>query len=229
VHDAIAGDERLIVDVHVPRQHRATGDENAIAQLAIVRDVRTGEHVIVITDGRRLLERGGAMQLRMFANDVAVADREAGRRVGVAEILRRVTDHGTHVNDVVAADRGASGEHGMGQHARAGAHHYRSIDDHVRTDLGGRFDRRAAVDDGGRVNGHRDAAAASGRINSPCRRRCRRRHGADRRRRDSVPPPNRRDRRCGSAPSRTVGVGCLPRQPLCGKSDSDAIPRRRRR
>src|SRR5262249_16863052 len=131
------------------------GHDDAVAELAVVSDVRLREQEVIIAERGGVLDARGTVDLGVLADDVAIADAQPGRGVGVADVLRRVADHRAHVNHVVAPGDGVAGEYGVGERPRAGADRYRTVDDHVGPDIGARVDLCTRIDQRGRVDGHR--------------------------------------------------------------------------
>jgi hypothetical protein len=103
-----------------------------------------------------------------------MTDADAGRRVGVLEILRRRPEHRAGMDDVVVAEDRPSEQHRVRHDPRPGAHLDRAVDHHERADLGARIDRRPGVDDGGGMDRHvrRRRRRPRDRPSAPDRRRC---------------------------------------------------------
>ena len=154
VHDAVAGDERLVVDHHVPTEDRAGRHDHPATEPAIVPDVHLRHEVVVVADLRPRLGLRAAVHLGMLTKDVAVADPEAGRRTGVGEVLRLVADHRPGMNDVVGAELRASREIRAGKYAGACSDADRAVDHDVRTDVRRRMDLGRAVNHRRRMDRH---------------------------------------------------------------------------
>ena len=79
VHGHGAGKRGMVVDVDVSAQQRAVGDDDVVAQLAIVGDVAAGhEEVVVAHAGDAVFFFRGAVDGDALADDVVVADDHPG-------------------------------------------------------------------------------------------------------------------------------------------------------
>ena len=147
-----SADHGMVADLHVSGQGAVVGEDDAIADDAVVRDVRVGEKVSPAADDRFRAGQGAAVHRAEFAEGVAVADFEKGRLAFVFEVLRFLSDRRVSEKEIAAADR-----------CRA---HHRDVvlefgvfaDDDVRPDhavgpdAGAGGDFRRGIDDGGRVD-----------------------------------------------------------------------------
>ena len=64
----------MVTHFNVTGDQRAVGERYVIANIAVVADVRVRHEKVMITYYRRRAWRRAAMNLRMFANDIVVAD-----------------------------------------------------------------------------------------------------------------------------------------------------------
>ena len=122
--------DREIADLDVPAQGGHIGQDDLIADAAIVRHVRIGHQEIVVADARHAVAvHGAAVHRDAFTNDIAVADLEPGWLPLVLFVLGRVAQRGELEDLVVRTD--SSG----------------SVDDDVRSDPGARSDGDIRSDD----------------------------------------------------------------------------------
>src|SRR5262249_44379039 len=135
MHDAIPGNDRLVIDLYVPAKHRTIREDHAVAETAVVTDVSRAHDVVVATDLGRRARLGAAVDLRELADDVAIADAQVALRARKGEVLRQMTNDRAHVDDVVGADLRPPGQRRVCQHARARADPHRAVDDDIWTDV----------------------------------------------------------------------------------------------
>ena len=105
VHGHRPGKRGMVVDVDVSAQQRGVGDDDVIAQLAIVGDVAAGHEEVVVADaGDAVLLFGGAVDGDALADDVVVADDHLGVGAAVADVLRLAADDHVGIEVVAAAE-----------------------------------------------------------------------------------------------------------------------------
>ena len=78
VDGGVAAKNRMIFHDHMSGQPGKSGHDDVIAQNAVVRDVYVGEEQIVGADDGGVAVVGGAVDGNGFAEDVVVANLEAG-------------------------------------------------------------------------------------------------------------------------------------------------------
>ena len=100
-----AGKRGVIVDVDVSAQQRAVGDDDVVAQLAIVGHVAAGHEEVVVADaGDAVFLFRGAVDRDALADDVIVADDHLGFAAAVADVLRLAADDHAGIDVVALAD-----------------------------------------------------------------------------------------------------------------------------
>ena len=84
-----------IADLAMAGQHHVVGQNNALANAAIMRDVGVGqEHRARANDRFRAAARGAGIHRHAFANEAVLADHQADRLAAIFEVLRRMPDRG---------------------------------------------------------------------------------------------------------------------------------------
>ena len=86
-------------------QQGVIGQRAMIGHMTVVRDVRAGHEVVAVADDGSSRFGRSAMDRDVLAEDVAVADFDAGRFIAVLQVLRLLADDGVAVNLVVLAHR----------------------------------------------------------------------------------------------------------------------------
>ncbi len=94
------------------------------------------------------------MNLRIFANDVAVADPQISLLPLVGLVLRRCAERRARMDLVVCADLGQAREVGMGHHARAALDLDRTVDHDIGADVDRRIDLGFWIDNCRGMNTH---------------------------------------------------------------------------
>jgi hypothetical protein len=136
----------------VTGQQDAVSHHHAVADVAIVGDVRAGHEEIVVADRRFALVVQAAVDADVLANDVAVADDQPGRGAVEAEVLRWETDGGAGINLILDAhDRGPLDVDHRPDLA-AVANGDAGLDDGIGADLNVGADLGLGVDDRGGVD-----------------------------------------------------------------------------
>lgn len=110
VHEAIAGDERAIVYLDMAAKQRAVGDDDVVADVAVVRDVGVGHEEIVVPNYCIFFVFVGAMNGHAFAKGVVVSNAQARRSVFVFQVLRSFADNCACKNFVVRANGAVAGD-----------------------------------------------------------------------------------------------------------------------
>jgi hypothetical protein len=78
----------LILNVDVAAQQGAVGQDDVIAQLAVVRNVNPGHEEVAVADrGQALIFGGAPIDRNMLSDHIVVADHQAGRLPPVADVL----------------------------------------------------------------------------------------------------------------------------------------------
>jgi len=136
VHGRAPVDEHARLHVHVPADENVVAEDDVVFHVAIVGHVAARHKVAMVADARHAGVLGrAAMDRDAFAEDVVVADLDAGRLVAVRDVLRRPADAGIREKDVALADVRMAHEADAVVHDRAGANHHIGADVTERTDL----------------------------------------------------------------------------------------------
>src|SRR5207249_4010263 len=104
------------------------------------------------------------MNGHMLANDIVVADLEAGGLVVVLQVLRRIAEDGVAIDLVVTSHRQRADQVRSHLHQATSAQANFPLDDDIRTDLDVLADVGPWIDQGGRMN----ASRGSNRHMTPC-------------------------------------------------------------
>ena len=137
MHHAAPADGDPIRQFHMPGQERAIGERAVIAHLHIVPEMRVAHQKIVMSQRGRLGLRG-AMDGDAFADDVVIADGDAGAGLPLGEfsILRLKSDGDIGIEQIIRAERDIGGEMDVGNQTRAGPDtNVRRINYAIGTDL----------------------------------------------------------------------------------------------
>ena len=142
-----------IADLAMPRQHDIIGQNDPLADPAIMPDMRVGQKCAARADERFRPAAGGArIHRHAFANEAVFADGQAIWLAAVFEVLRRMPDRGEGENDGARADRRVAGQAHVGDQSRAVAERRLRPDMAERPNLHVRPEPRAVLDDGGRMD-----------------------------------------------------------------------------
>ncbi|MEY5013418.1 MAG: hypothetical protein RLY69_1133, partial [Verrucomicrobiota bacterium] len=128
------------------------GEDDVIAELAVVGDMRVAEQQIVGANARRRVIVGAAMHGAVFAELVEVADFEHGRFALVLEVLGFSADGGVGIKFVAAAKLRGAFEHDMRMQHAVVAKFDMVADDAVRPDADIRAKLGERRNNGGGMN-----------------------------------------------------------------------------
>ena len=136
VHGGRAAHDHEVLKPHVARKRHVVGDDDVVAQLAVVGDVDVGHEEVARADARDGLILNGADRDRaVFADHVVVADFK-GRVFARVLLVLGLAAHGGVLKDpVAAADAGAAGDRHVAVEHGARADHDVGTDDAERSDL----------------------------------------------------------------------------------------------
>ncbi len=137
MNQAIAGDEGAVADGHVPGQQRAVGHDDVVSEHDVMSDMAVRHQKIVRADAGLLGQLVRTMNRGMFAEDIVVANAQAGRLVLILQILRGVADHAAGVEAVVRANGRVAGQINVRPDDGALADGHRFVNNGVRSDLHG--------------------------------------------------------------------------------------------
>ena len=126
MHQTVAREEGAIPHLDVAGEQHAVGEDDVVAQPCVVADVRVGHEEVVRAEDRVLGELVRAVHGDVLAEDVVVADDEAGWLVLIFQVLRHVADDAAGVEAVPRADGRVPRE------VRVRAHHAARPERHVR-------------------------------------------------------------------------------------------------
>lgn len=160
---AETGDDDVVSDVDVAGEHGGVGQDVVVAELAIVGDVGVGEEEVVVPDGGGLAGAGGAVEGDVFAEDVVVADDQAGGFAGVFQVLAFDADGGEGEKFVPRSDGRAAVDDDVGVQLAIGSEGDSGFDDAKRADVAGGVDFGFRGDDGGGVDHGRAGLEKPGR------------------------------------------------------------------
>ena len=100
-----------ITDIAVAGQHHVVGQNNALANAAIMRNVGVGQEYRPRSDDRfRAAARGAGVHRHPFANEAALANHKADRLAAIFEVLRRMSNGGEGINHRARANAGVAGD-----------------------------------------------------------------------------------------------------------------------
>src|SRR5262249_34327954 len=88
MHRDEPGETGTVLDGHVSRELRAVRDEDAVANVAIMREVHVRHDEAALADARLERRRGAAIDGRVLAHRTALADFDEGLLTLELEILR---------------------------------------------------------------------------------------------------------------------------------------------
>ena len=146
----------IVLQRHVAGQGGAVGEDDVVADPAVVADVGIDHEQVVVPDaGLHAATVRADVEGGELADRVPVADRQRAVLPAILHVLRHRAHAGELENPVVAADRRAALHYAMRPHARI------LTDAHVRADHRVRADLYAAVQLG--VRGH-DRGGVYGRL-----------------------------------------------------------------
>ena len=146
----------VVIQGYVAGQGRAVGEDDVVADPAVVPDVGIDHEQVIVPDaGLHATAARADVERRELADRIPVADRQRTVLPAILHVLRNGAHAGELENPVVAADRRAALHHAVRSHARIPA------EAHVRADHRVRADLHAAVQFGAR--GH-DRGGVYGRL-----------------------------------------------------------------
>ena len=153
VNGGAAAQNGEIADLAMASQHHVVGENNTLANAAIMRDVGVGqEHRARANDRFRAAARGAGVHRHAFANEAILTDREADRLAAIFEVLRRMPDRGEGKDRRARADRGVAGQSHMGDEPYAVAKLRLRSNMAKRPDLDARPEPGAVFDDSARMD-----------------------------------------------------------------------------
>ena len=142
-----------ITDVAMAGQHDVVGQNNALANATIMRDMGVGqEHRARANDCFRAAARGAGVHRHAFANEAVLADCEADRLAAIFEVLRRMPDRGERIDDRAGPDRGVASQAHVGDEPDAVAKLGLRSNMAERPDLDARPEPGAVFHDSARMN-----------------------------------------------------------------------------
>ncbi len=153
VHQGVAGQDRPVVHVDMPRQRRVVHQDAMVADHAVMADVGIGhDQVVVANGGFRAVLDGSAMDGHALADHVVVTDHQARRLALVLQVGGILADAGELEDAVVLADLRGALEHHVGTDHRPFTDLHFRPDDGPRAHLDVGRQPGARVDDGARID-----------------------------------------------------------------------------
>ena len=148
-----AADDGEVADLHMACEHHVVGQDDALADPAVVGDMRVGQKHAARPDARlRAAALGARIHGHVLADQAVLADHEPDRLAAVFQILRLVADGGEGKNARARADRRVAGEADVRDEPDPVAERHLRPDMAERSDLDAGAERRAILDDGARVD-----------------------------------------------------------------------------
>lgn len=98
------GDEGIVADFYASAQEGCVGDDDIVADLAIVPQVRECHQEDIVSDDGGAVFLGSPVDGHVFADRAVLADLKEAFFIVVVEILRRISEYGTGVDLCVFAD-----------------------------------------------------------------------------------------------------------------------------
>jgi hypothetical protein len=155
VHERSAAEDRPVFHGDVACHLHGVRENDAIADLAIMRDMRVRHEQAVAADARRAAGFAREVRGHVLAHHRPIADHEVRRLAAVLEILRRAADHGAVVQPALPADGRPAGDERVAADGRAVADLHVRADHGPGPDLHADAELRAFVDERGGVNADR--------------------------------------------------------------------------
>ena len=148
---------------HVAAQGCGVGQDDVIADYAIVSHMSVGHDERLIADARQAAAFcGAAIDGDKLPDTVVVADLKAGRLAAVTQILRRQSDGGEREEAVAGANFRRAGDSNVGDQLAIFAQLSISANRAIGADFAGGVNLRARIEDCGGVDGHRQWCLACG-------------------------------------------------------------------
>src|SRR5690606_808337 len=139
-----AAEDRVLPDLDMTAKRGVVDEHDAVADYAIMGDMRGDHHEAIGTDPRlAAAARRAPVDRRVLADDAIRADHHRGRLALVAGVLRRPADRGERVELASGAD------------GRVAAHHDMGVDDDIV------LENHVALDDGIGPDAHTGADAGA--------------------------------------------------------------------
>ena len=134
-------------------KHDIVRQDDIVAELAIMGDMRIGEKEVVAADhGLTAAFGGSGVHRHAFAHRAVVADGQRGFLAGMVNALRIAADDGAGMDPGIAPDSRAAGDDGMGEKFATVAERRLRPDMAEGADFHIRPDHSAVLDDGHGVN-----------------------------------------------------------------------------
>jgi len=160
VDPAEAADNGVVLHHHMTGQGAIVGENDMMADQAIVGDVGVGQEIVMVADDGLATRAGSAIDRAELPEAVGIPDFQMGGLDGVFEILGPLADRGEGEESVAIPNHGGAGHADMaGQHIAAaesnpGSDHTVGTDLVVVADLGGWVDEGGGMDHAGTRGGY---------------------------------------------------------------------------
>src|SRR5205085_7519074 len=135
-------------------QRYVVGDDDTVAEQAVMSDVRVSHHVTVRADDGSGSRLRAAMNGDAFAYAIAIAYADLALAIREGEVLRLAADDCAFIDDIVRAKRCVTFNTSVRANLCAVADGRVALDNGVRVDANVRAEPCAVRDNGGRVNLH---------------------------------------------------------------------------
>ncbi len=155
VHGAAAAEDGLVTDVNMASQHDIVGQDDVIAENAVMGDMRIGQEQAVVADaGDPATADRAAVHRHAFAYGAILTNDQCGIFTRLVKALRDTADHGHRVDLGAGADFGQTGHDSVRneldavfqRHARANP--AEGTDTDILADHRSVFDHGHRMDDG---------------------------------------------------------------------------------
>jgi hypothetical protein len=166
MNETVCRDECTILSRRITAQRRAIGDNNGIANLAIVAHMAVSHEIVMRTDHGLSRRRAGSIDCDVLAKNVPLADDQRGWLAAIFKVLGSLADHATSKEPVIRSNDCAPREIGIRTDDASGPDLHMLINDHIRSHRDRRIELRFGMNDGSRMN-HGLKSGTSGRVAKP--------------------------------------------------------------
>src|SRR5438552_15382639 len=147
-----AANDRMILNLDVPRQGPDIGNDDVVAQFHVMSQVTISEDVIVRSDDGCLTIASRAMNRDILSKSIFVANFGSGQSSFPLQVLSFQADAGEGKNFVAMAKLGMTIHNHVGMEMAVVSQNDVFSNHTIRTDFTARADLRAGMNDGGGMN-----------------------------------------------------------------------------
>jgi hypothetical protein len=166
--DAASPDEHLVLHLDVTAKQGIISDDNAVAELSVMRQVRSGHEKIVVANSRRAPLRSAAMDRGKLANDVVITNPDLALHfTSEGKVLGFRTNDCVIADQVVATKPHGAREHRIGLNNAASANSPTALDAGMWPDFHIVGQLHLVADDCCRMNFHRTPASLKLKYGGP--------------------------------------------------------------